>query len=343
VRAALGQAWRAVIGGRLSGGQTLEQAGCDSLRFLQLVLVLERALDRPIPLDLLDIEMQADDVVTALLGPQPPQAVTDGRPVVFLMPGLDDDEQRLARFRVALQASVRFVLMTYPDWPEMMRPGWSYADLIEAVADQVARQASGAPLLLTGYSFGGEVAFSVAARLRALGHDVRWVGILDTDITRVPPPPKRGVVARLQRYSREMADDIRHEGLHKSAGLLLAKLGRQGVGLARMHRSLRWWRPLLPARTEFWFHRRIRSILRIKALWAWLDADIARRLDVPVTLFRSEIGLGPSPPDMGWAARCPNLSIAKIGGDHHTLFDPPHREALYERYAAVVSHLAAGS
>lgn len=327
------------MGGQpLSDTLSLEAAGLDSLRLLQFVLALERALGRQIPLDLLDSEMRAEDVVAALSRDVPAGPPIDARPTVFLMPGLDDDEQRLARFRVALRQQVRFVLATYPDWPEMLRPGWGLADLIGCVAEQVRVQAAGAPVLLTGYSFGGEVAFWVACRLRGQGYPVRWLGILDTDITRVPPPPSGGPVARLKRYAREMAADIRSEGVHKSAGLLAAKLARQGRGPLRLGNPGRWSR-WMPARTAFWFHRRTRSVLRIEALWAWLAAGAQPTLPVPVSLFRSQAGAGISPPDLGWAPRCPALTIVPVSGNHHTLFDSPHREILYARYAETVRHL----
>jgi hypothetical protein len=37
------------------------------------------------------------------------------------------------------------------------------------------------------------------------------------------------------------------------------------------------------------------------------------------------------------------LSIVPVPGDHHTLFDPPHRDVLYTRYAEVVEGTAAHS
>lgn len=339
IEAAVRRAWRSVVGRRgVAGGLTLVGAGCDSLRFLQFAMTLERELGHPVPLDLIDTEMRADEIVTSLAGSvQAPPAV-DQRPTVFLMPGLDDDEQRLARFRVALQPHARFILANYPDWPEMMHGGWNFTELAEVVTDQVLRQIDG-PVLLTGYSFGGEVGFAVACRLQALGRSVRWFGILDADITRVPPPPSGGPVARLQRYLREMAEDVRHEGLHKTTGLMVAKLGRQAVGLRRMHRAMPWLRKL-PPRTEFWIHRRTRSILRIQALWAWLDGPEPPRLDLPVTLFASQAGAGLSPPDLGWAPRCSNLTIVPVTGDHHTLFDSPHREVLCARYAEALQAVA---
>jgi phthiocerol/phenolphthiocerol synthesis type-I polyketide synthase D len=258
---------------------------------------------------------------------------------VFLLPGLDDDQPRLARFRVALGDRVRFQLVDYPDWPEMMRQGWRFADLVESVTAQILRTAGREPILLTGYSFGGEVGFAVACRLAERGEAISWLGILDTDITRVPSPPSGGPLGRLKRFIEESGVH-RQQGLNKPLGLALAKLARSGIGLERAYRAGRWWRPWLPPRAEFWFDRRTRSVLRVQAIWDWMTASTGRQLHVPTTLFRSEFGMGPSPLDMGWAPRCPNLSIVMVGGDHHSLFDPPHRDLLYTRYAEVVAQLA---
>ena len=342
IAAAVRTAWRTVVGRRgASGGLTLEEAGCDSLCLLQFALALERELGRPLPLELIDTEMRADEIVAALSRPPSAPVAEDQRPTVFLMPGLDDDEQRLARFRVALQPHVRFILAKYPDWPDMICPGWGMPDLVEYVMPQVLEHFDGRPILLTGYSFGGEVGFAVASRLLALGRTVRWFGILDADITSLPPPPSGGPIARIQRYLREMNEDVHREGLHKTAGLVLGKFARQVVGLPRMQHAVPWLR-LLPLRTEFWFHRRIRSVLRMYALWAWMDHGKPQRLNAPVTLFASQAGEGVSPPHRGWGPLCPNLTIVRVTGDHHTLFDPPHREVLYARYAEVLQAVARG-
>jgi thioesterase domain-containing protein len=171
---------------------------------------------------------------------------------------------------------------------------------------------------------------------------VRWLGILDTDITDVPQPLSGGLFERLRRYFGEIARDVRRDRLHKSLGLFLAKLARNGAALPFADRMAPWWRALLPLRTQFWFDRRTRSILRMRALWASSDAAARDTLAVPVTLFRAEAGRRSSPPDLGWGAICPALSIVPISGDHHTLFDPPHRDELYIRYAGEVARIAPG-
>jgi len=339
---AVRRAWSAVFGARsFAAGVTLHESGCDELLLLQFVQILERTLRRRIALDALDEVMRPADVARALLHQTPQPRPHDTRPLVFLFPGLDDDELRLASFRRALTDRINFVLIEYPDWPAMSRPGWRFADLVNAVVIQMVERSSDAPLLLAGYSFGGELAFAAARRAVALGYPVRWLGILDTDLTRVPQPLSGGIVERLRHYAAEIAHDVRHDRLHKIVGLSLAKLARQGFGLDNAARTASWWRSVLPLRTQFWFDRRTRSILRMRALWRWLDAVDPGTLDAPVGLFRSELGRGASPADLGWRARCPNLSIVQVPGDHHTLFDMPQRGMLAARFADAVECVSA--
>ncbi len=200
VQYAVSEAWRTVFGRRsLRRGLSLAEAGCDSLQFLQFVMVLEQALKRPIALDIIEDDMHPADIAEALVALEIEPSPDDTRPVVFIMPGLDDDELRLARFRRALRRHVRFVLIDYPDWPEMNFSGSGFTNLIDSVTRQVIAVGAGAPVMLSGYSFGGDVAFATACRLVALGCPVQWLGILDSDTAGGARPRSGGAVTRLSR------------------------------------------------------------------------------------------------------------------------------------------------
>src|SRR6185437_4604205 len=137
-RLAVRRAWRAVFGGGSpSADATLKDAGCNALSLLQFVSALEYTLGRKVPLDIIDVGMRADDVAAALSTVHGMPPAHDQRPLVFLMPGLDDDEQRLALFRTALRDRVRFHLVEYPDWPEMARLNWGFSDLAASIERQV--------------------------------------------------------------------------------------------------------------------------------------------------------------------------------------------------------------
>jgi thioesterase domain-containing protein len=57
-------------------------------------------------------------------------------------------------------------------------------------------------------------------------------------------------------------------------------------------------------------------------------------LNAPVALFRSE---GPGSHDLGWAPLCPNFQIVSVRGNHHTMFDAEHLEALIAQFVGVLA------
>jgi thioesterase domain-containing protein len=108
----------------------------------------------------------------------------DGRPTIFLFPGLDGDEPRLTNLRAGLSDRFRIIPIEYPDWPEMVRRSQSFDALVDLAVSQITAAQPGGPLLLAGYSFGGDVAFATATRLLRLERRIGFLGILDTDLQR---------------------------------------------------------------------------------------------------------------------------------------------------------------
>lgn len=336
---AVQRSWRSVLGRRaLEDNLTFQEAGGDSLKLMQLVLWLETLLDRRLPLDLFTDNMRAADVARAIdqTALTAKQAKTDQRPRVFLFPGLDGDEPRLAQFRAELKQRIRFTLIDYPDWPEMVRRGRSFSALADAAVSQITAHQPSGRLLLTGYSFGGDVAFGAALRLRELGRDVAFLGILDTDPEHAEQSAAVDRHGPMLPHARHVLAAIAYDKLHASLGVLLAKCARDVVGLERSLRHTGWWRPWLSPRTAFAFDRRTRTILRVRARWQWYRAGPRRTLDVPTVLFRSTAHATEATADLGWRSRCPALRVANADGDHHTMLDAPHRAVLCDRFADAV-------
>ena len=337
---AVRQSWRTVLGRHaLDGDPSFEAAGGDSLRLLQFVLWLETLLDRPLPLELFTGAMRmADAAHAAMQAAAAPEDATqpDRRPTLCLFPGLGGDEPRLAQFRAGLQDRLRFVLIGYPDWPEMVRRGRRFEVLVDLAVSQITASQPSGDLLVAGYSFGAEIAWAAVRRLVELGRQVRFLGILDSDLDRVAEvaaTEQRGsVLANGRRVMRETA----YDRLHAGAGFLLSKLVRDVVGLERSLRYARLWRPLLPARTGFAFDQRMRLILRLHARWQWSRTDEPTMLGVPTVLFRSTAHDDDAAPDLGWTSRCSRVSVVPVAGDHRTMLDPPHRAALCARFAEAV-------
>jgi thioesterase domain-containing protein len=341
VRQAVQRAWRAVLGRRaLAEAQSFEDAGGDSLKLLQLVLWLETLRGRRLPLDLFTGDMQPEDLIRILEEFEQRRTADpaiDRRPTVFLFPGLDGDEPRLANFRAMLEDRLRFVIVDYPDWPEMVRRGQGFAALVDHAVSQITAAQPAGALLLAGYSYGGDVAFAATARLIGLQRHVGFLGILDTDLRRVVD------AAALRRnlgfipHFRQVLSDVPHDRISIGIGFVFAKCARELFGLERMLRYRRVWHPLLSARIGFAFHRRIRTILRLRAQWQWHHDAVPASIAVPTALFRS--GAADASADMGWRERCPNLSVLPVGGDHRSMLDVPHRAALCSSFAEAVEGL----
>lgn len=134
----------------------------------------------------------------------------------------------------------------------------------------------------------------------------------------------------------EIMQTMRHDRLDAAIGLLLAKCARDLVGLERALRYSRVWRPLLSRRAAFAFDRRTRGILRVQARWQYHLGAAPGTIDVPTVLFRSSGHPAGIPDDLGWQARCSDLSILNVAGDHHTMWDPPHRAFLATAFADAV-------
>jgi pimeloyl-ACP methyl ester carboxylesterase len=261
---------------------SFEEAGGDSLKLLQLVLGLERPAGRRLKLDLFDPDMRMDDAVSIVGGmtsedsdPEP----RDRRPMVFLLPGLDGDEPRLAAFRAELTDEVRFSVIDYPDWPETAASGGGFDTVVaSAVSTILAKQTSG-PIMLAGYSYGGDVGFAAAVRLITLGRTVAFLGILDTDLYSLTAISGMFGQNRLQRRRRLVFQEMSDEGPGTGLGFLLAKFARDIVGLERVARHHHLWRWLLPLQTEFAFDRRMRRISRLREQWRRHDRATPASID----------------------------------------------------------------
>ncbi len=133
-------------------------------------------------------------------------------------------------------------------------------------------------------------------------------------------------------------EDVVHDKFTTTFGRLLAKCARDLVGVERTLRHSRRWRPLLSIRAEFAFNRGMRSALRTKAQLRWHDRGPPAQIDVPTVLFfaRSQLATAEKAPDLGWGARCSDLSVVQVEGDHESMFDLPHRTALCARFADAV-------
>jgi amino acid adenylation domain-containing protein len=111
-------------------------------------------------------------------------------------------------------------------------PGGGYDDttveeMAERLLGEILRAQPEGPYLITGYSLGGLIAYALAGRLEDLGHEVRFLGLIDTT----------SPAERLRRQADELVDRWGERKWRSRAGAVLsgglAPAVREAVQLAR--------------------------------------------------------------------------------------------------------------
>lgn len=274
----------------------------DSIASVRIALELERRLGRPVPIGWIGshptpVHLAAaiargihDEAATPLhrLGTIEP---SPGAPVMIALPGLGGTIHSWRRVADRLS----------PDLTVLASPfagidGGPPLDRIEAMADRVgdaARAAGVQEAMVVGYSFGGLVAWSLAARAASHGLTISSVGLVDTVVPFGPVARWTRRLRRLGRRSRFAFDPV--------AGLRAAD--REGRGFEALARTIaagrRAWRRYRPEP---------------------LDASSNR-----VILFRTDDGPVRRMPDGagGWSRHAPDLRLVDLPGSHLGVFDPP--------------------
>lgn len=342
VRRAIGQAWRAAFGrDALHRGLAFDEAGGDSLRLMQLVFHVETLLGAHLPLDALMLDMTPADMAMAVARTLAAPAATmpAGGPPVLLLPGLNGDEPLLAQLRAELRDRVRFRLLAYPDWRDMVSERLDLDGFVERLAAQVPP--GEAPVVLAGYSFGGAMADRLARRLRAGGRQVALLLILDTPTAARPPctlPLPRLTLrwgrqmlraARRGQVRRALTEFIAHHATHARLRPLLrqsVRIGRGGSGSF-----------------AFAMHGWLQIFLRFELVQRFAETPAAEKLPCHMVLFRSDGHPPGTPDDLGWGERVETVQVVRLGGDHHSMLDARHRRELSTKLAeAVAAATAAG-
>jgi thioesterase domain-containing protein len=171
------------------------------------------------------------------------------------------------------------------------------ADYVQTLLTQ---QAQG-PYRLAGVSFGGVLAFEMAQQLRRAGHEVAFLGLLDSML---PGSVHRQLLPRVVRR----------------AGRLLRRLASKA-------KDADWQDQLRPGSDIDETERRIgqqREAIYLRAIRAYRP----QRYEGPVVLARSqdqELQSGESiDPTYRWGRLVPNLQVVDVPGDHLGLLSPPH-------------------
>jgi amino acid adenylation domain-containing protein len=320
VAEAVKYAWSGVLGAKsYDADLPWDESNGDSLKAIELWFYIEDKLGFKLPLDALGEHTTPSRLVQAIEAhiahAESGRSVANpAAPLVFLLPGIQSDDPALVRFRAAFGDSVRFKILDYPGWRQTVVSEATFDTIVEAVHATICAEPDCETYRLAGYSFGGIVAFEVAHRLLASGRRVGFLGLLDTRRWDLTHP---GSVGHLDAFIGEP----RRLPVEMAKAAMAALLRRRNfVPLSVAERLLM----LHPTRLAFWFKRQLTRELRYQALRQWKPVP----LDVPTTLFLSDAQWPGEPEDYGWDEMCRPLTKIRIGGDHGSIIQPPHRDSL---------------
>ena len=220
-----------------------------------------------------------------------------------MMPA-EGDLPSLARSRSIFKDQIHFVIIEYPSWQEMIRAGAGFGAIVDAAVAQILQtNAEGIPCLLTGYSFGGLVAVETARRLIERGVQIGFLGLIDTRTERPTETQQAQGISRPYKLIGKIISAL----ILISAFRSLNTVGR----LARF----------LPAKHAFAIEFLLNTRLRTRSLRRFR----LEPLQLAMTLYRSDEGCLA---DNGWSAYFSQVDVVAIGGDHHSILEPPLLEIL---------------
>ena len=186
----LGLVQRALGRREIDTSRSFFELGGDSLSAMELHAALEAGAGRPIPITLVHISQDIEDLFeryqSAALPSPALEGTTghqyealierEGRPEVLFMPGLHGEAPlRLLWAPLGTDLSVSAINLDLQRCRAMVdanQPARRLDALIEELADLVMARGQGAPPVMVGYSLGGWLAFGVARECRRQGLQV---------------------------------------------------------------------------------------------------------------------------------------------------------------------------
>lgn len=316
-RAIVARLWKAALRTPEAAGRW-DEAGGDSLKLLQCVLDIETALGRELPMDAFRVDMSFEEMAEAACVNNRPGGADDAHPILFLFPGSVGYGPSMAAFGGEIGRAVRVVPIRYPGLEGILDGRQTVAAMTDAAFAQVKAAQPAGDVRLLGYSLGGAVAFETAARLLAEGRQVRFFGILDTNVDERRHQPGETLARALQRIRAHRVTAYRLAC--RSVAKVVARMHWQ-AGFARLLATA------LPGRfaaTRFMLRLELEEILRMGAMGRWIDSVHAGAPPLPIagTLFRCDRrGLSD---DLGWRRMLADLKIVPIAGGHLDLVVAPH-------------------
>lgn len=321
------ESWERILGpGTFDADATFEAVGGDSLKGLNLVVELERRLDRLVDWNVLDFHT-TPAMLTARLLETIPEPASCG-PILVLCPGIFGGDVVIAEF--ARRASRYFTPMIADyrwggDWFNGDFDRERLFDrIVYAVVERIGPDRSPGVWLL-GNSFGGKIAVETGRRLMARGIAVDFIGVLDS----VPGDP-----IAAQERGGAVAQTPRSPAMH----LLGAGMRKLGAWLANgdrhrlASRLLSFIRLLGRSGFEASLRREITRHARVATFRDVPDARLAGRLSL---FLSNETRFDPAIyPYLGWDRFFDDIDVIAMDVPHSQFMNPANADSTIEHLLA---------
>nr|AYN44351.1 nonribosomal peptide synthetase [Cloning vector H69C977B_s23] len=330
------------------------ELGGHSLLALKLKLAVEKRFNLPLPLvslfrnpapaqlaELLRGGTSAESPLVpltpsarALLGAGPPGSGSRRAPTLFLVPGGGSTPFYLLSLARHLEGAAVFGLQ--PRGLDGEAPPYeTVEDMATGYADAILSVQPEGPYFVGGHSMGGQIAYEIAQELKARGHEIGLVALLDT----LAPFPE---VTRPVGQGWDTAQWLLHlaaimEGFFNvKIGLELSEVSAMGEA-ERLESFVERLQSagILPAGAQ---PSHVMGILNVARAHDAMNYQPRRRQQVPLAVFRAEDRYGSAPPELkalfaedtlGWSRFTRGPSTAyRVPGSHMTLIREPHTEVL---------------
>jgi thioesterase domain-containing protein len=194
------------------------------------------------------------------------------------------------------------------------------------------------PYQLAGYSMGGAVAFEMAQQLTARGHEVTFVGIIDT--------PAQHPALKWVRLVTKLTARILSLPPEREQMMFIKNRHRYWVGLRqmlanRLHRLTRK-ETSQKARVAAVAQEDVRvqkiTMINNRAYYCYVPT----RYPGTVTLFKSSEGYrdiyrDTQDPLMGWQRVSQKVEVHSLTGNHNQIVDEPHVQALADAFVTALA------
>ncbi len=257
-------------------------------------------------------------------------------PLVFVFPGLGGDDRELAAMRLGCTPAIRFVTVEFPDWTEMYLQSIDLDGLILRCMARINAVAPEGRLRLAGYSFGGMMAYQVAAAFAASGRDVARLGLLDSKAVPSVVSMRPTLAWRWRRFSKAIGGgDMRGEIGRMIAGLVI-RSGKPWLlrGAARL-RAVK-----LPLGMDEHIAEPLQTRFRLPLFQEGVArlAAVERRFDIPTVLFRCVEQDKPDVAhDLGWGRHIGDLQVVPMPGSHSTFMKPANIATLCKAFVVAMA------